>query len=83
LGLKGLDRLVWHGFVAPKGTPAAFVEHFSTALRTVAEGAAFRQAQESLGRVIAPTSPTQMREMVATEIPEWADIVKRAGITLQ
>lgn len=83
LGLPGLDRPVWHGFLAPKGMPSTFTERFNAALRTAAQSPAFRRTQESLGRVMALTTPQQMRDMVAREIPEWAEVVRHAGITLQ
>lgn len=83
LGLTGLDRPVWHGFVAPRGTPSAFIERFGSALRSVVETDAFRRNQESLGRVMALTTPSEMREMVAREMPEWGALVRKAGISLQ
>ena len=83
LGLVGLDRPVWHGFLAPKGTPTAFVERFGAALRSVVETPAFRRAHEAVGRVIDLTTPAQMRDRVAREMPEWAEIVRKAGITMQ
>ena len=53
------------------------------ALLAVAAQPDFVQSHEALGRVVAVTEPERMRELVRAEIPVWADVVRRAGITLQ
>jgi tripartite-type tricarboxylate transporter receptor subunit TctC len=78
-----LDRPVWHGLIAPQGTPTAVVERIHAALVSVATQPAFVQSHEALGRVVSVSTPERMREMVRSEIPVWADVVRRAGITLQ
>jgi tripartite-type tricarboxylate transporter receptor subunit TctC len=82
-GIVGLDRPVWHGLIAPSGTPTAVVERIHAALVSVAAQPAFVQSHEALGRVVSVSTPERMREIVRSEIPVWADLVRRAGITLQ
>jgi len=38
---------------------------------------------ESQGRTLEVTTPAQMRAAVTAEIPLWADLGRRAGISLQ
>ena len=83
VGLQGLDRLVWHGLLAPLGTPAPVIERLHRALVAVCGQADFVKSHEALGRVVSVTTPEQMREMVRAEIPLWAEVIQRAGITLQ
>jgi len=82
-GFRGLDHRVWHGFVAPRGTPPAFVEAFGSALRASVADPEVQRWHESQGRTLEVTTPAQMRAAVTAEIPLWADLGRRAGISLQ
>lgn len=83
VGYRGLDHRVWHGFVAPRGTPPAFIEAFGAALRASVADPEVRRWHESEGRTLDVTSPEQMRADVVRELPLWANLVRRAGISLQ
>ena len=82
-GYRGLDHRVWHGFVAPRGTPVAFVDAFGAALRASVAEPELKRWHEGEGRTLAVASPAQMRAAVTAEIPLWADLVRRARISLQ
>lgn len=82
-GYRGLDHRIWHGFVAPRGTPPAFVDAFGAALRASVAEPELKRWHEGEGRTLAVTTPAQMRAAVTAEIPLWADLVRRAGISLQ
>lgn len=82
-GYRGLDHRIWHGFVAPRGTPPAFVDAFGAALRASVADPEVQRWHAGFGRTLEVTTPAQMRAMVGAEIPVWADLVRRAGISLQ
>lgn len=82
-GVAGLDALVWHGLVGPRGLPAPVVDRLQRALRAAVADEAFRRPHEEVGRIVAVGSPRAMAETIERETPVWARIVKRAGITAE
>lgn len=82
-GYRGLDHRIWHGFIAPRGTSPAFVETFGAALRASVADPEVQRWHASFSRTLEVTTSAQMRAAVGAEIPLWADLVRRAGISLQ
>jgi tripartite-type tricarboxylate transporter receptor subunit TctC len=82
-GVPGLDHKVWFGLIAPKGTPSAIIVRLHSALEVAAANPEFRAKMELTGRIVSVGTPAAMRETIRSEIPLWAGIVKRAGITAQ
>ena len=79
-GLKGFEVKVWHGVYAPKGTPAAVVERFGSALRTALKDPVTRMAE--LGAEIVPEAkqtPEGLRSWLKPEIDKWGALIRAAG----
>ena len=82
-GFAGLDMDMWHGMVAPAGTPAPIVrrlnEEFSKAARAPA-----------IMRIIAPqatdlmlSTPGEFQKMIAEDTERLSKIIRDAGIKAQ
>ena len=82
-GLKDFEVIVWHGIYAPKGTPAAMVDKFGSALRTALKDPAFSTRMTDLGAEIVPDAkqtPECLRTWLQSEINKWGPVIRSAGV---
>lgn len=82
-GLKGYDVSNWLGVLAPAGTPKDVIATLHAALGRAMATPALRTQLVALG--IEPTfsTPEEFAALVRTELPKWAEIVKRSGATVE
>lgn len=82
-GVKGFDVASWQAVYAPKGTPKPIVDRLS---REIAEILKAPDVQEKLGKTmgmeLVGSTPEQLRDLMATEIPRWAEVVKKSGASV-
>jgi tripartite-type tricarboxylate transporter receptor subunit TctC len=79
-GYPGFKMLNWTGLVAPAGTPREIVDLIA---REVSRAVANPKAAAVLAATGASplgNSPEEFKEMIAGDIPLWAEAVKTAGI---
>lgn len=82
-GFPGTELEIWHGIVAPPGTPAPIVrklnEEFVKALRSPEILAMFaKQAADGL-----PTTPEAFSKLIASDVERLGKVVREAGIKAQ
>ena len=81
-GFPGFEAVPWFGLMAPAGTPADIIDkiHHETikdlALPDV------RKSMEQQGLDIIGNSPAEFAAAIKTETPQWAKVIKDAGIKL-
>lgn len=69
--------------VAPAGTPESIVARLNTEIQKVLQDPQFiRQIQESGARVLGE-SPQEARQMMASEVARWKEVIGAAGISLK
>jgi len=79
-GYPGFEADQWYGIVAPAGTPAALVARLNAeinkalALPDVARQLALEGAEPM------PTTPRAFGDLIAREIPRWAEVVKAGNV---
>jgi tripartite-type tricarboxylate transporter receptor subunit TctC len=81
--VPGYDVRTWLGMAAPKGTPAPVVARLNAVVR---EGLADKPVDErlrKLGMDVRPSSPEEMRTLVASQIANWKKVVADAKIPQQ
>ncbi len=82
-GIPGFDVTTWHGWLAPKGTPAAIVNRLSAALIR------FVQAPEMADKIAADggepigSTSSEFSRFVAAEAPRWRKLVQDTGIKVE
>jgi tripartite-type tricarboxylate transporter receptor subunit TctC len=82
-GVPGYEYYVWFGLWAPKKTPQPIIEKFYAQVRKALADPAVKE------RIIADAGmPMDMpladiEPFVKAEIAKWADVVKRAGVSIQ
>ncbi len=81
--LAGYDVRTWLGLAAPKGTPLAAVQRLNAALRAGLADPEVDARLRKVGMDVAPSSPEEMRTMVAAQIASWKRVVADAKIPQQ
>ncbi len=81
-GLKGYDVSNWLGVFAPAGTPADIVKSLNAAIGRALAVPELKQQLVSLGIEPAFSTPEALGALVKSDIPKWAEIVKRSGATV-
>jgi tripartite-type tricarboxylate transporter receptor subunit TctC len=79
-GFPGFDVTTWFGLFAPAGTSAAIVEKLH---RETVKIMALPDVRDKLGAIwILPlgNTPAEFAEVIKTETPYWARVIKDAGI---
>jgi tripartite-type tricarboxylate transporter receptor subunit TctC len=79
-GYPGFEADQWYGVVAPAGTPEAMVTRLNAEVNKalVLPDVAKQLAGE--GAVPMPTTPRAFGELIAREIPRWAEVVKAGNV---
>ncbi|MGP0090584.1 MAG: Bug family tripartite tricarboxylate transporter substrate binding protein [Xanthobacteraceae bacterium] len=79
-GFPGFEAVPWFGLLAPAGTPPAIIEKV---YRETARSLALpkvRQRLNELGLDTIGNSPAEFSAVIKAEIPQWAAVIKAAGI---
>ena len=81
-GYPGFEVTVWYGLLAPAGTPATIVGKLH--LETVKALALpdLRAKLADLGLEGIGSSPDEFAAVIKSEIPKWAQVIKKSGIKL-
>jgi tripartite-type tricarboxylate transporter receptor subunit TctC len=81
--VRGFDVRTWLGLAGPKGMPGAVVQRLNAALRAGLADPAVDARLRKVGMDVAPSSPEEMRTMVAGQIANWKRVVADAKIPQQ
>jgi tripartite-type tricarboxylate transporter receptor subunit TctC len=80
LGFPGFEAVPWFGLLAPAGTPPAIIDKVHRETVRVLALPDVRKRLEELGLDVIGSSPAEFAALIAKEIPEWAKVIKEAGI---
>lgn len=79
-GFPGFDADQWYGFVAPANTPAATVARLNTEINKILRLPEVAQQLATEGAIPMPATPKAYAELIAREIPRWAEVVKAGQV---
>jgi tripartite-type tricarboxylate transporter receptor subunit TctC len=79
-GYPGFEAVPWFGLLAPAGTPQAIIDKVHQETVKVLSQPDVRKRFEDAGLDVIGGSPAEFAEVIRTEIPYWAKIIKEAGI---
>jgi tripartite-type tricarboxylate transporter receptor subunit TctC len=82
-GVPGYQNYVWFGLWAPKKTPQAIIEKLNAQLKKAIADPTVSKRIEADAGVPMNTPLADIEPMVKAEIAKWADVVKRANISIQ
>ena len=84
-GYDNFEIGIWHGMWAPKGTPQPALEKLQQALQDGLADKAFQDRMAGLGANLLPdrANPEALAAHVDQQVPQWADLFKKAGVEPQ
>ena len=75
-GHPGFDADQWYGIVAPAGTPDAVVARLNAEINKALQQPAVVQQLAAEGAIPTPRTAKAFGDLIAREIPRWAEVAK-------
>ncbi len=84
-GYKDFEVGIWHGLWLPKDTPQPIVDKVHKALTTALASERFQSRMRDLGATVmtADANPEALKKRVDDQVPQWAELFKKAGVEPQ
>lgn len=79
-GVRGFDVASWNALAAPARTPPAVLALLNRELNKALENADLRKQLTDLNVGPAGGTPGQLRDLLASEIRRWSDVMARANV---
>jgi tripartite-type tricarboxylate transporter receptor subunit TctC len=79
-GVPNFEADQWYGVVAPAGTPAAVVARLNAEINKALTLPDVAQQLATEGALPAPGTPMAFGQLIAAEIPRWAEVVKAGNV---
>jgi tripartite-type tricarboxylate transporter receptor subunit TctC len=79
-GYPGFVSVLSMGLMAPAGTPPAVIEAIHQGSVKALSTADVRDKLNAIGMEVVNNSPKEFAAAIAAERPQWAKIIKEAGI---
>lgn len=81
-GFPGFEADQWYGLVAPAGTPGERVSRLNAEINKVLALPEVAQQMAVEGAIPTPTTPRAFAELIAREIPRWAEVARAGNVRL-
>jgi len=81
-GFPGFEAVPWFGLLAPAGTPQEVLDKLHDETVKTLAISAVRKKFEELGLEPVGNTPAEFAAIIKKETPEWAKVIKDAGIRL-
>ncbi|MDQ0012904.1 tripartite-type tricarboxylate transporter receptor subunit TctC [Variovorax boronicumulans] len=79
-GIPGFEMSSWQAVYAPKGTPAPIVQRLNAEIvKALKQPDVRARLSDQLAMEIVGSTPEELRDFMAREIPRWAELVKKSG----
>ncbi len=78
--VPGYDVRSWLGLATTRGIPEPVVQRLTSEIQEVLEHSPARERLTQMGMEVRPSSPDEMRSLVASEIEKWRKVISQAGI---
>ena len=78
--LPGFNNTTWFGLLGPAAMPKPIVEKLNAEIRKAIADPEFHKRYVEMGVEPAISSPTELREMIRSELKRWGKVIKDAGI---
>jgi tripartite-type tricarboxylate transporter receptor subunit TctC len=81
--LPQLDPGTWWGVIAPVGLPPDIAQKLNAAMQAALNDPALRERLAALNVDPTPSSSADFANLIKSETKKWAEVVKRAKITIE
>jgi tripartite-type tricarboxylate transporter receptor subunit TctC len=71
---------IWYAMFGPRSTPPEVVERLAREVAPLARGNALATRMEESGATLLLDGPAPLADRLAAEVPQWRQVVQRAGI---
>lgn len=78
--LPGYVVDIWFGILGPAGMPADVIAKLNDAIGRALALPELQTRFRGFGVIATASTPARLHEMIATEVPRWAQVVRDAGI---
>jgi tripartite-type tricarboxylate transporter receptor subunit TctC len=82
-GVPGITYLGWYGLAAPAGTPQPVIDKLHKAMAEVLAKPTVKQRLERVGAVVNLSTPAEFKQVIESDIKNFQDIAKSAGLQAQ
>jgi tripartite-type tricarboxylate transporter receptor subunit TctC len=82
-GFSGIEQITWTAILAPAKTPPAIVAKLNEAIGQLLQQPDTRKKWASFGIDAVPTTPEELRKILAQEIDDFTKAARRANISIQ
>ena len=79
-GVPGIEAVIWTGFEAPAGTPAAVVRKFRDVVARVLGLPEIRERMAAMAIDPSGNTPEEFRKIIAADIAKWTAVARAANI---
>lgn len=77
---KGFEAINWNSILAPAGTPPEIVGFLNKSIVTVLGLPEVKQSFAAQGFQVVPSTPAELRDLIASDIKKYQLVVEQAGI---
>ena len=81
-GFPGVQGRAWNGLFAPAGTPAPIVVRLNDEANKALAAADVRERMTTLGGTVEGGSPKVLADLIVSEVPRWARLLRERNIKL-
>jgi tripartite-type tricarboxylate transporter receptor subunit TctC len=82
-GVSGVSYLGWYGLAAPAGTPQPVIDRLHKAMADVLSKDAVKKRLDGVGAVVNLSSPAEFKKVIESDIANFKDVAKSAGLEAQ
>ena len=83
-GVPGFEMSSWQAVYLPKGTPRPIVNRINAEIVNALKQPDVRaKLGDQLAMELVGSSPEELRDFMAREIPRWAELVRKSGATAE
>ena len=82
-GYPGFESISWLGILAPANVPRSIVERLNKEIVSILESPDVQKMVFAEGGDIVSSTPEEFAALMRRELPMWARVIKRAGITIE
>jgi tripartite-type tricarboxylate transporter receptor subunit TctC len=79
-GYPGFEAVPWFGLMAPAGTPPAIIDRLNRETTRILSMPEVRKKFNDIGADVIGGTPAEFAAAIEREIPQWARVIKQAGI---
>jgi tripartite-type tricarboxylate transporter receptor subunit TctC len=80
-GVPGFEVSTWHGWLAPRGTPASVIKVLNEALAKAVKTPDIAKKLAEDGALPVATPPAELGRQIADEMVRWKKLIKDTGLT--